>query len=256
MDELEKLVRELEAEKDKEHEVETIEKLIEKKLQEIGAKLIKEYEVKVGSLIIKPLLVEAYYYNENFRDDSAHAANPSNANTYKLARHRQKNHYGELYVHYGTKDGIDIVLSNGDYYLSFLIKNALVYTVESPQCANWAKQCKVSEMLCGNCNGRLTCEKGMTCIYYGEKILKSVNIKNYEIVFTKRKNLKNSYAEKALAALPINKIRDYPFTAGESSTEIIRSYIEKQISMKDYDEDKLKGLAKGLISWKTFEELE
>lgn len=247
MDELEKLVAELEAE--------TNEGLIEEKLQKIGAKLIKEYEIKVGSLIIKPLLVEAYYCNDNFRDDSAYAANPSNANTYKLARQRQKNHYGELYVHYGTKDGIDIVLSNGDYYLSFLIKNALVYTVESPQCANWAKQCKVSEMLCENCNGRLTCEKGMACIYYGEKILKSVNIKNYEIVFTKRKNLKNSYAKKALAALPINKIRDYPFTAGESSTEIIRSYIEKQISMKDYDEDKLKGLAKGLISWKTFEEL-
>lgn len=32
----------------------------------------------------------------------------------------------------------------------------------------------------------------------------------------------------------------------------LTSYIEKQISMKDYDEEKLKDLAKGLIAWKTF----
>ena len=50
----------------------------------------------------------------------------------------------------------------------------------------------------------------------------------------------------------ITKEKDYTFTAGESSTEIVKAYIEKQISMKDYDEEKLKDLAKGLIAWRRF----
>ena len=73
------------------------------------------------------------------------------------------------------------------------------------------------------------------------------------IVFVKRRGLKNSYADKPLAALPINKIRDYQFTAGESISNIANSYINEQILKKDYDEEKLRGIAKGLIAWKTFE---
>lgn len=243
MDELKKLVEKLEKAEDGH---------ICKILQQIGAKLINEYEIRIGNLVIVPLLVEAYYNNSNFRDDSVHAAKESNANTYKLARQRQKGHYGELYVHYGTKDGIDIVLSNGDYYLSFLIKNALIHTVESSQCV-WVKQCKVSEMLCEKCDGMVNCGKGMACKYYGEEILKSVQPRKNEIVFAKRKGLKNSYAEQPLAALPINKIKVYSFTAGESSTNIVKSYIKTQLSKEDYDEEKLKDYAKGLIDWKTFE---
>lgn len=242
MDELKRLVDELERANDK-----------VQKLKEIGKKLLNEYEIKIGNMVIEPLLVEAYYNSSNFPDDSVHAAKKSNANTYTLAKQRQKNNYGELYVHYGTKDGIDIVLSNGDYYLSFLIKNALIHFIGSSQCVIYAKQCKISEMLCGECDGKVNCEKGMACKHYGKKVLKSVQPKNNEIIFVKRKGLKNSYADKPLAALPINKIKDYSFTAGESSTKIVKTYIEKQISMKDYDEEKLKGLAKGLIDWKTFE---
>ncbi len=243
MDELKRLVNELEGAADK-----------VQKLNEIGEKLLNEYEVKIDNMVIEPLLVEAYYNSNDFPDDSVHAAKKSNANTYTLAKQRQKNNYGELYVHYGRKDGIDIVLSNGDYYLSFLIKNALIHIIEPPQCGIFAKQCKISEMLCEKCDGMANCEKGMACKYYGKKVLKSVQPKNNEITFVKRKGLKNSYADKPLAALPINKIKekDYTFTAGESSTEIVKAYIEKQISMKDYDEEKLKDLAKGLIAWRRF----
>lgn len=215
-------------------------------LQEISAKLINEYIIQIGNLTIKPLLVEAYYYNKsNFKDNSVHAANESTANTYELARARQEDKFGKLYVHYGTKDGIDIVLSNGNYYLSFLIKNALINN-------EFATQCKVSQILCGNCDYIDKCDKGINCKYYDEtNILKHKdNIENTEIVFVKRKGLKNEYKNKLLAALPIYKIKNYAFTSGECKTNIVKNYIESQLKTESYDEEKLKELASGLIAWK------
>jgi hypothetical protein len=213
-------------------------------LQKIGKLLLTEYIIQIGNLTIKPLLVEAYYNNSNFKDNSVHAANESNAKTYELARARQENNFGELYVHYGTKDGIDVVLSNGKYYLSFLIKNALINN-------KFAAQCKVSQILCGNCDYIDKCDKGINCKYYGTKILMhSDNTDNSEIVFVKRKGLKNEYKNKLLAALPIYKIKNYAFTSGECKTNIVKKYIESQLKTESYDEEKLKELASGLIAWK------
>lgn len=237
MDELKKLVENLEKENDEEKQ--------KKILQNIGKLLLTEYIIQIGNLTIKPLLVEAYYYNNsNFKDDSVHAANKSNANTYKLARARQENNFGELYVHYGTKGGIDVVLSNGKYYLSFLIKNALINN-------KFAAQCKVSQILCETCDYIDKCDKGINCKYYGTNILKHKdNIENTEIVFVRRKGLKNEYKDKSLAALPIYKIKNYAFTAGECKTNIVKKYIESQFKTESYDEEKLKELASGLIDWK------
>lgn len=236
MDELIKLVKNLEEENNEEKQ--------EKILQNIGKLLLTEYIIQIGNLTIKPLLVEAYYYNSNFKDNSVHAANASNANTYELARDRQENNFGELYVHYGTKDGIDVVLSNGKYYLSFLIKNALINN-------KFAAQCKVSQILCGNCDYNDKCNKGINCKYYGTNILKHTdNIENTEIVFVRRKGLTNEYKDKSLAALPIYKIKNYAFTSGESKTNIVKNYIESQFKTESYDEEKLKELASGLIAWK------
>lgn len=236
MDKLRELVENLEEEKN--------DKKQEKILQNISKLLLTEYIIQIGNLTIKPLLVEAYYYNSNFKDNSVHAANESNANTYKLARARQENNFGELYVHYGTKDGIDVVLSNGKYYLSFLIKNALINN-------RFAAQCKVSQILCGNCDYIDKCNKGINCKYYGTNILKHKdNIENTEIVFVRRKGLTNEYKDKSLAALPIYKIKNYAFTSGESKTNIVKNYIESQLKTGSYDEEKLKELASGLIAWK------
>lgn len=242
MDELKKLVKNLEKENDEEKQ--------KKILQNIGKLLLTEYIIQIGNLTIKPLLVEAYYYNSNFKDDSVHAANKSNANTYKLARTRQENNFGELYVHYGTKGGIDVVLSNGKYYLSFLIKNALINN-------KFAAQCKVSQILCENCDYIDKCNKGINCKYYGTNILKHKdNIENTEIVFVRRKGLENEnkykykYKDESLAALPIYKIKNYAFTAGECKTNIVKNYIESQFKTESYDEEKLKELASGLIDWK------
>lgn len=237
MEELEKLVEKLEDKNNKEEERVKI-------LQDIGKLLLTEYIIQIGNLTIKPLLVEAYYNNSNFKDNSVHAANESNAKTYELARARQEDNFGELYVHYGTKDGIDVVLSKGKYYLSFLIKNALINN-------KFAAQCKVSQILCGNCDYIDKCDKGINCKYYGTEILMHRdNTDNSDIVFVKRKGLKNEYKNKLLAALPIYKIKNYAFTAGECKTNIVKNYIESQLKTESYDEEKLKELASGLIAWK------
>lgn len=88
-------------------------------LQEIGKKLLTKYVIKVGDITIKPLWVEAYYSDTNtgFVDEAVHG------------NECQKNQYGALYFHHKTDDqhsGVDICLSCGNYYLSYLLKYTLV----------------------------------------------------------------------------------------------------------------------------------
>ncbi len=88
-------------------------------LQEIGKKLLTEYVIKIGDITIKPLWVEAYYSDTNtgFIDEAVHG------------NECQKNQYGALYFHHKTDDqrsGVDICLSCGNYYLSYLLKYTLV----------------------------------------------------------------------------------------------------------------------------------
>ena len=88
-------------------------------LQEIGKKLLTEYVIKIGDTTIKPLWVEAYYSDTNtgFVDEAVHG------------NECQKNQYGALYFHHKTDDqrsGVDICLSCGNYYLSYLLKYTLV----------------------------------------------------------------------------------------------------------------------------------
>lgn len=90
-----------------------------KLLQEIGKKLLTEYVIKIGDITIKPLWVEAYYSDTNtgFVDEAVHG------------NECQKNQYGVLYFHHKTDDqrsGVDICLSCGNYYLSYLLKYTLV----------------------------------------------------------------------------------------------------------------------------------
>ena len=88
-------------------------------LQEIGKNLLTEYVIKIGDITIKPLWVEAYYSDTNtgFVDEAVHG------------NECQKNQYGALYFHHKTDDqrsGVDICLSCGNYYLSYLLKYTLV----------------------------------------------------------------------------------------------------------------------------------
>ena len=120
MEELKKLVEKLEAQTDEKEIIAT--------LQEIGKKLITDYEIKIKDLTIEPLLVEAYYCKENiFCDCNCHQ---SPMQTNKADEER----FGKIYQHAETEEngGIDICLplgksrDNEGYYLSFLIKVALI----------------------------------------------------------------------------------------------------------------------------------
>lgn len=109
---IEQLVQNLENERDAKKQV--------TKLQEIGGKLLTEYVIKFGDTVIEPLRVEAYYYPYNdaskFDDPCTH---PSSTKV---------NNFGRLYFIEGKYGypGVDLCLSLGDYYLSFLIKNSRV----------------------------------------------------------------------------------------------------------------------------------
>lgn len=86
-----------------------------KELQEINKKLLREYLICIGDFTIEPLLIEAYYCNPHvFEDNNVHGFK------------KQKNRFGKLYFHEKGRGGVDICLSNGDYFLSFLIKNSLI----------------------------------------------------------------------------------------------------------------------------------
>lgn len=109
MKELEKLVEKLDNKNYKEEQV--------KILQDIGKLLLTEYIIQVGDIKVYPLWVEAYYFNnKNFADPFVHKA-----------EEQKKNNI--LYFHHKTDDqrnGVDICLSKGNYYLSFLLKYTLV----------------------------------------------------------------------------------------------------------------------------------
>ena len=108
---MENLINQLTSTHDKDAQV--------KLLQEIGKKLLTEYVIKIGDITIKPLWVEAYYSDTNtgFVDEAVHG------------NECQKNQYGALYFHHKTDDqrsGVDICLSCGNCYLSYLLKYTLV----------------------------------------------------------------------------------------------------------------------------------
>ena len=108
---MENLINQLTSTHDKDAQV--------KLLQEIGKNLLTEYVIKIGDITIKPLWVEAYYSDTNtgFVDEAVHG------------NECQKNQYGALYFHHKTDDqrsGVDICLSCGNYYLSYLLKYTLV----------------------------------------------------------------------------------------------------------------------------------
>ena len=112
MDDLKKLVRNLEKERDVPKQIAL--------LQLIESKLLNEYDIVISDTVIEPLRLEAYYYPfddaTKFNDPCAHKS------TKKI------NNFGKLYFieeRYGYP-GIDLCLSLGDYYLSFLIKNSRI----------------------------------------------------------------------------------------------------------------------------------
>lgn len=112
MNELRKLVKNLEEEKNEEKQIAL--------LQQIESKLLNEYNIVIKDIVIEPLRLEAYYYP--FKDECKFNDPCAHKSTKKI------NNFGKLYFieeRYGYP-GIDLCLSLGNYYLSFLIKNSRI----------------------------------------------------------------------------------------------------------------------------------
>lgn len=90
MKSLENWIKDLENERNKEKQVEI--------LQRIGKLLLTKYKIQIGDLTIEPLLVEAYYYHPGKFDDS----NPHGFGDHKLdkeCRKLQSNRFNRLFFH-------------------------------------------------------------------------------------------------------------------------------------------------------------
>lgn len=122
-------------------------------LQKINKLLLTEYIVNIGNNFkIYPIEVEAYYCNKesSFEDDTVHK------------NELQKNRYGKLYFHRKGGDennkilffrsGIDICLSDGNYYYGVLIRSAIINSeptiINGPQLLAQ----KVYKCICGDEN--------------------------------------------------------------------------------------------------------
>lgn len=182
MESLKKTVEELENEYG-------IEKQI-KLLQKISGLLITDYAVNVCGVLIEPLWVEAYYFHKGkFEDFNDHG------------KSKQKNNFGKLYLHTEKKisksnrlGGVDIVLSSGDYFLSFLIKNSLCG-------GEFCRQVELNSILS---------QREYSFENSGNALIELK--RNHSVFFTKRIGLtKESFREENLAALPIDLLKKYPF---------------------------------------------
>ncbi len=98
-------------------------------LQKINQLLLTDYMLEIdGNFRIYPIEVEAYYYNENFRDKCVHQN--------KL----QKERFGKLYFHRAgeyflyDRGGVDLCLSDGNFFLGILVRSAWVNNENRPEC--------------------------------------------------------------------------------------------------------------------------
>lgn len=210
-------------------------------LKQINEQLLTEYVIKVDDVIIEPLLVEAYYYHPGkFEDKNTHGYRN------ERCRKMQSNRFGQLYFHRKGYGGLDLCLSMGDdYCLSFLIKNSLVSHV------GFCTQTKLSE--------QLTKTKTREEMERIQNVLCKKH-RDFEIIHTVRKGLTSeTFQTKELASLPIDKIKDYPFTLEKehSKTDLINEYLENEAPKTTHTKtrDELSELARNYMPRKKFDRL-
>lgn len=221
-------------------------------LQKINKLLLTEYVIKIGDVIIEPVLVEAYYYHKGkFDDENTHGYGENSKDL--ECRRLQSNRFNQLYFHQKGRGGVDICLSKGEYCLSFLIKNSLVSNGSSN---TFLTQTKLHDLM-----KELSAQMGLSL----KELENKTNVlhkkhRDYEIIHTVRKGLTTgTFKDSELASLPIEIIKNYPFTLEKdhSKTVLIRKYLENaavnpQCKMTRAE---LEELRKGYISVKDFNEI-
>lgn len=224
MDELKKLVENLEKEND--------EKKQEKILQNIGKVLITEYEIIVDGIKIEPLWVEAYYYNQNkFADCNTHLDD------------KQKNRFGQLYFHNKGYGGFDICLSNSDeFYLSFLLKATLIN-------GEFSTQTGIYDFLTANDKSKSELENKK------DILVKKNSPESYEIKYAERVGItKPCYKTKALAMFSFDALGNdkYNFTfAHKVLIPLVKEEMQnyKNISTQNLTESDYKKRCKKVFGW-------
>lgn len=153
-------------------------------LQKIGAELLKNYEIRIGSITIEPLRVEPYLFKEDtFEDKFIHYIIKDDKQKYYGPQQRKR--FGKLYIHSGYT-GVDIVLSDNDNYaFSFLIKNSRVL-INNNVIYPFLKQYGVAEVLKNN---------GIA-VDYDEIVLCKKETPNNSIVFRTIRNGIRAIAER------------------------------------------------------------
>ena len=183
-------------------------------LQNIGGKLINAYRIETFGLVIEPLWVEAYYYQEpGFPDGNTHRSI------------KQKNRFGRLYFHERGYGGIDICLSDtDDAYLSFLLKGTLVNGA-------FATQKKLLGIL--GCTGKTKAEFEEL-----ENILVP-SAAHHSIGWAQRVNMaKPCYREARLASFALDVLPqyDFSFTHGalrDNALEYMADYMKEHPGLAD-----------------------
>ena len=152
-------------------------------VQRIGAKILTHYEIRIGNLTIEPLRVEAYLYKPVcFEDKFVHKGKGEEKEVYGP---RQRNRFGELYIHSGYS-GVDIVLSRCETYaFSFLLKNSRILRNDEI-IYPFVKQIQLAKILK---------EQGIP-IDYHEKVLYRKAKPNETIVFKTVRNGLSKIAER------------------------------------------------------------
>lgn len=213
MQDLDKLVELLEKESE--------ESAIISYLQDIERVLLTDYFIDVCGIQIVPLWVEAYYFKERvFTDCNSHLSE------------KQKNRFGQLYFHETGRGGFDICLSKNDnYYLSFLIKAAIVNGEFITQTGIYKTldHAGVSESVCEQAKNILKvrdCQSEM-CILFAERVGLQ----------------KPCYKDKSLAAVPLEAITKYDFlpfarkSLALCAEQYISTYVKthSQCTRKEYE---------------------
>lgn len=102
-------------------------------LQKINEYFLRNCEIHIGDLIIKPIETEIYFANE-----SCHGACHENDRQKqpffgKLYFHRYKNNSDKFVcISTKTRGGVDVCISKGDYFLSILIRSAYFNSDKEP----------------------------------------------------------------------------------------------------------------------------
>ena len=196
-------------------EVKCLEKLTDqqqiiKKLQDIGKKLLTEYEVKIGDFLGEPMWIEAYYYRTGvFEDTNCHK---------NLA---QKNRFGKLYFQSGSA-GIDVCLSNGDYFLSFLLKNMVIRAAKNTSdVGKLMKQYGVSDCIV-DAVGQMDRDD----YYLAPNSTRDIN-NEFPVFFALKGLVKESYCDAQLAVVKI--LKDFDIEKKEEKAQL---YIDQNLSTK------------------------